>query len=141
MKIAEGYSEVFRAKCIAEFVLEEITLCVYENGIVHVKVHEFKSITKEAFEKSKVFLRANGSDRKYHFIFEFKNFADVDPDMRKKRASASGTEFSLSDAMVISNLPQKIIADFYMNFHKPVRPTKFFFSMKKAAQWTFDQMK
>ncbi len=54
---------------------------------------------------------------------------------RAHSASESGTVFTLADAFVINSLPQKIIGNFYLNFHKPIVPTKVFDDVEKAIKW------
>lgn len=128
--------DIFRAKIVASKDVDGLQLVAYDNGLLHVKVPRYYSIDMAVFRKSQQYLRTLGPEKRYHFVFEFASFSDVDPEMRKQRATHQGTEFSLSDAIVISNLPQKMLGDFYLRFNKPVRPTKFFFSLDKAVEWS-----
>ncbi len=50
-------------------------------------------------------------------------------------ASAEAIEYTLAEAYVVNNLPQKIIANFYINFHKPLVPTKIFNNKEAAIIW------
>lgn len=58
-----------------------------------------------------------------------------DHDSRSLSTSEKGSKYKLADAFVISSLSQKLIANFYMNFHKPYVPTHFFNDEKKAIEW------
>lgn len=131
-------SDIFKAKMITSTTIDGLYLAIYANDLLHVKVPKYYSIDLEIFKKAQDYIRTFGKDKRYHFVFEFASFSEVDPEMRKQRASSGGTEFSLSDALVISNLPQKMMGDFYIRFNKPVRPTKFFYSLDKAIEWTFN---
>lgn len=128
--------DIFGAKMVASTTIDGLYLAIYANDILHVKVPKYYNVDVEIFEKAQNYIRILGQEKHYHFIIEFSSFSEVDPEMRKRRAGKSGTEFSLSDALVISNLPQKIMGDFYLRFNKPVRPTKFFYSLDKALDWT-----
>ena len=132
-------TEIFQAELIDSTTIDGLYLAIYENGLLYVKVPKYYSIDIEVFHNCQKYIRTLGADKKYHFIFEFASFSEVDPELRKKRATPDGTEFSLSDALVISNLPQKMMGDFYLRFNKPVRPTKFFYSLEKAVDWTLKQ--
>lgn len=50
-------------------------------------------------------------------------------------ASAEAVEFTIAEAYVVNTLPQKIIANFYINFHKPLVPTKIFNNTEAAIIW------
>ncbi len=58
-----------------------------------------------------------------------------DHDSRVLSTSKQGSKYKLADAFVISSLSQKLIANFYMNFHKPYVPSRFFNDEKKAVEW------
>ena len=129
-------TDIFGAEIAARSEIEGLILHVFDNGLLYVQVKEFYIVDKDVLHKAQAYLQKLTPQKRYHFIFEFANFSDVDPEMRKQRATSEGTLFSLSDAIVISNFPQKIIGDFYIRFNQPVRPTKFFFSLEKAVQWS-----
>jgi hypothetical protein len=136
MTAKEYDTDIFGAELVDSATIEGLIISVYANAIVHIKVQKYISVTAITFEKSKEYFATLGPEKRYHFVFEFANFSDVDPNMRKQRATKEGTQFSLSDALVISNLPQKMIGDFYLRINKPVRPTKVFFSIDKALAWS-----
>jgi len=129
-------SDIFQGEIVVSKEVEGLLLVVYDNDLLHVKVPRYYSIDMAVFRKCQEYLRTLGGEKRYHFVFEFPTFADVDPEMRKQRATHQGSEFSLSDAIVISNLPQKMLGDFYLRFNKPVRPTRFFYSLDKAVDWS-----
>ena len=41
----------------------------------------------------------------------------------------------LAEAFVVNNLPMRILANFYKQFHKPPNPIKFFKNKKEAVNW------
>lgn len=50
-------------------------------------------------------------------------------------ASQEATEFTLAEAYIVHNLAQKLIGNFYVNFHKPIIPTKIFNNENEAIKW------
>ena len=54
---------------------------------------------------------------------------------RSYSASVEGNRFTIADAFVVNSLAQKLIVNFYLNFHKPVVPTKAFDGVDKAIEW------
>lgn len=81
-----------------------------------------------------IFLDENGGGLFFN-VYEFHSFSDVDPEVREWAASPSNNTYTIIDAIVINSLSQKILADFYISFNKPVRPTRVFKSVEKAFDW------
>ena len=54
---------------------------------------------------------------------------------REFAASVDASQFTLAEAYVVSNLAQKIVGNFYVNFHKPQVPTKIFTNAEEAVKW------
>ncbi|XOV66796.1 MAG: hypothetical protein ACFHU9_14315 [Fluviicola sp.] len=132
-------TDIFNSELVDSTTVDGLSIAIYKNGLLFVKVPRYFSIDLEVFLNCQRYIRTFGEEKRYHFVFEFSSFSEVDPELRKHRATSEGTEFSLSDALVISNLPQKMMGDFYLKFNKPVRPTRFFFNPEKAVDWSLKQ--
>jgi len=50
-------------------------------------------------------------------------------------ASDEATKYTLAEAYVVNNLAQKLVGNFYVNFHKPKAPTKIFTNETDAVNW------
>lgn len=57
------------------------------------------------------------------------------PESRDFSASAEGMQFTIADAMVVSNLGQKMLVSFYLKFNKPPKPSKAFNTEAQAIDW------
>lgn len=140
MTLEDENIDLFKSEVVGRKVVDEVVLTVYANGIYHVRIPRFKKVTVDIVKMGQDFVEEMGNHT-YYNIFEFSSFSDVDPEVREWAADKDGSRYAHSDAIVIDSLPQKIIADFYLRFHKPETPTKFFYSLEKAIDWTFEQMK
>jgi len=107
---------------------------LYENRIFHGIIKQGQKISLEMAKKGCVFLDKNGGGRFYN-IYEFENFAEMDPEVRAWASDTSGNLYTHIDAVVINNFAQKMIANFYLKFNKPKKPTKIFNSSEKALEW------
>lgn len=58
---------------------------------------------------------------------------------REFSASIGGLRYTIADAFVVTNLAQKILANFYISFNKPLVPTKIFDNVDKATEWLKSQ--
>lgn|SRR5574343_647436 len=54
---------------------------------------------------------------------------------RDYAASKEASAYTLAEAYVVNNLAQKILGNFYVNFHKPLVPTKIFTNTEEAVSW------
>ncbi len=124
---------------VDELDIGPVLFRVYENRIFHAIIKEGQRITMEHALKGHEFLDRNGSGRFYN-LYEFESFAEMDPEIRIWAAETSGNNYTYLDAVVINNVAQKIIANFYLKFNKPDMPTKIFPSTDKALDWIFSEI-
>lgn len=127
--------KVFRAALLAEEHVHGVRFRLYSNRIFHVTVPRYHKIKQEVIDAGYVFLDKNGGG-KFFNIYEFHSYSDVEPEIREWAADTSGNHYTISDAIVIGNLAQKIMTDFYIKINKPVKPTRIFYSLDKAIEWT-----
>lgn len=59
---------------------------------------------------------------------------------RNHSASKEGSRYTIADAFVTKSLAQKLLGNFYMNFHKPMVPTKIFDDVQLATEWLKAQL-
>ncbi|MCD6017421.1 MAG: hypothetical protein K0S53_542 [Bacteroidetes bacterium] len=65
------------------------------------------------------------------------------PESRDFSASEEGQKYTMGDALVVSNLGQRILMQFYLKFNKPPKPSKAFDTEAHAVEWllTLNQQK
>jgi len=106
-----------------------------DDGIMHVHIKEHAHITMaEAMETLKA-MRVIGSGHKYPVLIDSGEFAIIDPDVRVFSASEEGNLYTVADAIAYHTLPQKLTANFYVSYNKPVVPTRTFSEMREAIDW------
>jgi hypothetical protein len=57
------------------------------------------------------------------------------PESRDFSASPEGQMFTMGDALVVSNLGQRILMQFYLKFNRPPKPSKAFDTEDHAIEW------
>jgi hypothetical protein len=112
---------------------------VYENRIYHVIIKKGEKVSMEVVQEGYIFLEEHGGGQFYN-IYQFESFSDADPEVREWAASPSNNSYTHVDAIVFNSFPQKIIADFYVRFNKPIKPTKIFKSLDNALIWVNEMM-
>lgn len=139
MILESDHHTVFSAELVAEKVESGVTFRLFSNRVFHVNVPRFYKISKAIVDSGYAFLDENGGGKFYN-IYQFHSFADVEPEIREWAADSEGNHYTHSDAIVIGSLSQKIITDFYLRYNKPIKPTRIFYSLPKAIEWTIGQM-
>lgn len=126
--------EMKKSNIIAECDLVIGTGVITADGIFHVIIRSGEKVTADTIKLGNSFMERVGGTP-YLNLFEFEAFADVDTEVRKWAADQNGNQYTKADAIVVSSLPQKILADFYLKFNRPAKPTKIFRDRQKAIDW------
>lgn len=61
--------------------------------------------------------------------------ANVDKDSRTFMATEEALQYSIAEAVIIRNMAQRIIGNFYLRFDRPKKPVRLFDSMTEAEAW------
>ena len=137
MTAEDEFVDQFRGRVLHTNEIDGLTLTIYDNGIQHVSIPRLTKVEMPTVHKIQELMSHIGG--KYYNIFEFDSLADVGPEIREWASAETENKHTHTDAVVINSLAQKIITDSYLRFNRPVKPTKIFYSMDKAINWTFDQ--
>jgi len=109
---------------------------LYENGIIEIvwdtnleviEVHHLKQVQKT--------LAILGDGKKMPVFFTAHEFLAVSNDGRVFAASTEGITYTLANAVLIDSLPKKILFNFFLNFNRPIAPTKGFTTREEAFSW------
>lgn len=107
---------------------------IFAPGLFHVYFFSDSIITMEFTERIDQFNEACGG-KAYRNLYEFEPRVDLDPEVREWAAHSSGNKKTIADALVINNLAHKLLADFYVKYNKPFKPTKVFNNRDRAVKW------
>lgn len=131
---------VIDSRLISEKDIGTTIFRLYENRVYHVIIKKGEKVTMDVVKEGYAFLDENGGGLFYN-IYEFHSFADADPEVRDWAASPNNNSYTHLDAIVFNSFSQKILADFYIRFNKPVKPTKIFKTVEQAYSWINELMK
>ena len=113
---------------------EKVSFRLSNNGIMHITLkHNVPLFTLVDLKETMEWIASLG-DQKYLNLYEG-NFASVDALVRDKAASEEENKYTIADAFIISNISDKMISDFYVQFNKPCKPTKVFEDRNEAIEW------
>lgn len=101
-------------------------LCLRVNENSTLTVEESKTISDVAFAWFK---------GKYKVLTLPEEHAQIDADVRNFLVTPDRSSRVIADAIIITNLPHRLLADFYMRFQRPDIPTRFFKTVDEAIAW------
>src|ERR1700746_1283816 len=118
-----------------EISLDKSTVTLLDDNIIHIHINAGCEIELsdavfivEAMEKL-----AGG--KKHPILIDAGDFSSVDKEARMFSASAERNLYTSADAIAYCNLAQKLLANFYVKYNKPVVPTRFFSNKPDAISW------
>lgn len=76
-----------------------------------------------------------GGDNCFPLLIKVDKYTLPSAEARRFIAQADANPYAKAEAYVISDLPQKIVSNFFLKFDKPARPTKIFTNEEEALEW------
>ena len=114
---------------------DQFIVAMRDDGIVHVSFLPNTEITVELQDVLIDHYIQITSGNKARFIFESSEFVSITKEARENAIIIEDSTPTMASAIVVRNLGQKIIADFYYKINKPKQPFKVFWSFEKAIDW------
>jgi hypothetical protein len=114
---------------------EMVTIAMRNDGIVHVYFKPGTEITVPFQGELVPMYNEITEGKKAKFIFEGGEFVSITKDARENAIVIENDTPLMASAVIVQNLGQKIIADFYYLVNKPKQPYKVFYSFPKAIEW------
>lgn len=113
---------------------EEVIVSLRADGIVHVYIKANTHISVEVQERMlAAYWEITTINRP--FIFEADEFVSISKEARVNAQVIEERSPVSASALVITNLGQRIIADYYYRFNRPKRPLALFKSVEAALEW------
>lgn len=126
MKTAEVLSSVRTSKSSIHLLTNGVVVIEVDNNVV-IEVEDVKDIVKSQGELT--------GKKKHPVVTVPSEYTSVTKEARHFMSGKEAAKYTLVDGFVIRALAQKILANFYMRFQKPVVPTKIFRTKEEAVEW------
>ena len=126
--------QVLLGKVIDNQDFSKCTVTIYDSGILHFVMDDSAVLTAKDLDDSRKWTLSIGGGQ-YLNLIESGIKTEVEDDMRYAAASKAENKYTIADAIIVKSLSQRIIANFYLRFNKPVKPTKIFSDREEAAFW------
>jgi len=120
---------------LREIVHEQVIVAMRRDGIVQVVFMPNTEITIEFQDILGGLYDQITQGQKAYFVFEGGEFVSITKEARENAIKIENDSATLASAIVINNLAQRIIADFYYAVNRPKLPYKVFSSFEKGIAW------
>ncbi len=119
--------------------LEFAKIKLLENNIVKIEIFDKRSIGEAESREinNSIGILTQGKQARIMMV-PLPN-TTFDTEAREFSASDEGMQFTIADAMVVTNLAQKILVSFYLKIHKPKKPSWAFNTEEDAIKWLLTQ--
>ena len=114
---------------------DQVIVTLRPDGIVHVSFLPHTEITVEFQEVLLDMYNEVTGGKKSLFVFDGGEFVSITKEARENAVAIEETTPTKASAIVVKNLAQKIIADFYYKVNRPKQPYKVFWQFDKAIEW------
>ena len=124
-------------KILQEINIDYCCLQLFENNLVRIDIkgnYNIGAIESEEITKQ---LGILSKGKKMLVLMIADEITQFDQGAREYSASEAGSKYTLADALVVKNLAQRILANFYVTVNKPKIPSKTFNSEEEAKNWLF----
>jgi hypothetical protein len=126
--------EVLLGNVVHQKSFDKHSITIYDSNILHFVMNDSQSMTSQDLENSREWTQSIGGGE-YLNLIEAGSRTEIEDDMRRSSASDTENRHTIADAIVVRNLSQRIIANLYLRFNKPVKPTRIFSDAESAAFW------
>jgi hypothetical protein len=115
--------------------LEKATVSLLDENIIHIHIKTAREIELSDAVYIVEAMGKLGNGKKYPILIDAGSFSSVDKEARIFSAAAESNIYTMADALAYCNLAQKLLADFYIKYNKPVIPTRSFSDKEEAIAW------
>lgn len=124
-------------KLTNEIQLNFAKVQLYEPALVRIEIFSGTVIGLKESKSMNDAIGALSEGKESLVLIVADEFAQFDRDSSDFSASEEGQRYTIADALVVKSLSQKILANFYLKFNKPAKPTRIFTNEEEAITWLF----
>lgn len=124
-------------KLLNEIKLNYAKVQLYEPKLVRIEIFSGTIIGLKESKSMNDAIGVLSEGKECLVLIVADEFAQFDRDSSDFSSSDEGQRYTIADALVVKSLSQKILANFYLKFNKPAKPTRIFTNEAEAIVWLF----
>jgi hypothetical protein len=108
---------------------------IVDKHIIQIEIRDFMEFEKEDIVEMMDWIGKTSTEKKLVNLIMFGNGSTASREAREFAASPEGNKLTMGSALIVKNLAQQLIIDYYMKFNYPMNPTRAFYKVEKAKKW------
>ena len=122
------------------FEEENYIISIIDGYTLDIFIKDFMELQKEDIINMQSWVKVTTDEKKLMNLVRFGNGSTVTREAREYASSPEGNVLTIGSAILVKNLAQQLIIDYYIKFNKPVYPTRVFYKKDKAVRWIEEQI-
>jgi hypothetical protein len=114
---------------------DNFTLTLKNECFIDIQIKDFKELEKEDIVKIQDWVSKNSTKKVLCNLVEFGNGSGASRGAREYAASKGGNTLTVGTAIIVRNLAQQLIMNYYIKYNNPIYPTQVFYKREKALEW------
>ena len=124
-------------KLLDEIKLDYAKVQLFDAKLVRIEIFSNNIIALDESKKINDAIGTLSKGTECFVLMVADEFTQFDRSAADFSASEEGLRYTIADALVVKSLSHKILANFYLKFNKPAKPTKIFTNEPEAVKWLF----
>lgn len=121
-----------------EIITNTVRLRLLSNGVVHYTYLADSVVNEKEHQLNHNALVEISGNKKVPLLIDAEDFINLTPEARKFIRELETIVPISKRAIVVKSFSQRLLANFYIKFHKPIVPTKIFVNHDYAVKWLED---
>jgi hypothetical protein len=117
------------------FESDNYIVSIVDHHIVQIEIKDFMELEKEDIINMKNWVSSQTQEAKLVNLILFGNGSSASREAREYASSPEGNDITIGSALIVKNLAQQLIIDYYIKFNRPMYPTRAFYNKEKAIAW------
>lgn len=117
---------------------EKYTVTYMPRHILFIEVNDFMVFKVNDLLEIRNWIQKEITESKLFNLFQFGNGSSLSRELREFAAKKEGAIRTIGTAILVRNLAQQLLIDYYLKINKPHYPTRAFYKKDKAIEWIND---
>lgn len=118
-----------------EFEEDNYKISILNERTLYIQIKDFQELQREDIISMQDWVRGKTTNSKFVNLIQFGNGSSATREAREFASSPEGNSITIGSALLVRNLAQQLIIDYYIKFNNPMYPTKVFYKYDKAISW------
>lgn len=124
-----------------EYEEDNYTISILNDNTLYIKIKDFQELQSDDIRSMQEWVKSVTSERRLVNLIHFGNGSSATREAREFASSPEGNSITIGSALLVKNLAQQLIIDYYIKFNNPMYPTAVFYKYDKAIKWIEDLLK